>query len=77
MPSATEVTVPHGETATATVTAVDTEGETVAVTVDPAYAGTVWDESPSVTVSATGDATVTVVCSGWSALISIRLRLFL
>ena len=58
--SATEVTVPHGETATATVTAVDTEGETVAFTVDPADAGTVSDDGNSVTVSATGDATVTV-----------------
>ncbi len=58
--SATEVTVPHGETATATVTAMDTQGEAVEFTVDPADAGTVSDDGNSVTLSATGDATVTV-----------------
>ena len=58
--SATEVTVPHGETAMATVTAMDTQGEAVEFTVDPADAGTVSDDGNSVTVSATGDATVTV-----------------
>ena len=58
--SATEVTVPHGETGTATVTAMDTQGEAVEFTVDPADAGTVSDDGNSVTVSATGDATVTV-----------------
>lgn len=58
--SATEVTVPHGETATATVTAMDTQGEAVTFTVDPADAGTVSDDGNSVTLSATGDATVTV-----------------
>ena len=57
--SANEVTVPHGETATATVTAIDTEGA-VEFTVDPADAGTVSDDGNSVTVSATGNATVTV-----------------
>ena len=58
--SATEVTVPHGETGMATVTAMDTQGEAVEFTVDPADAGTVSDDGNSVTVSATGDATVTV-----------------
>ena len=58
--SATEVTVPHGETGTATVTAMDTQGEMVEFTVDPADAGTVSDDGNSVTLSATGDATVTV-----------------
>ena len=57
---ATEVEVPYGETATATVTAMDTEGEAVEFTVDPADAGTVSDDGNSVTVSATGNATVTV-----------------
>ena len=57
---ATEVEVPYGETATATVTAIDTEGEAVEFTVDPADAGTVSDDGNSVTVSATGNATVTV-----------------
>ena len=58
--SATAVEVPSGETATATVTAIDTEGEAVEFTVDPADAGTVSDDGNSVTVSATGNATVTV-----------------
>ena len=57
---ATAVEVPFGETATATVTAMDTEGEAVEFTVDPADAGTVSDDGNSVTVSATGNATVTV-----------------
>ena len=57
---ATAVEVPFGETATATVTAIDTEGEAVEFTVDPADAGTVSDDGNSVTVSATGNATVTV-----------------
>ena len=57
---ATEVEVPYGETATATVTAMDTGGEAVEFTVDPADAGTVSDDGNSVTVSATGNATVTV-----------------
>lgn len=58
--SATAVEVPHGETAMATVTAMDTQGEAVTFTVDPADAGTVSDDGNSVTVSATGDGTVTV-----------------
>ena len=58
--SATAVEIPHGETATATVTAMDTQGEAVAFTVDPEGAGTVSDDGNSVTVSATGNATVTV-----------------
>ena len=58
--SATAVTVPHGETAMATVTAMDTQGEAVEFTVDPADAGTVSDDGNSVTLSATGNATVTV-----------------
>ncbi len=56
--SATAVTVGHGETATATVTAMDTQDEAVTFTVDPADAGTV--DGNTVTLSATGDATVTV-----------------
>lgn len=56
--SATEVTVGHGETATATVTAIDTKDEAVTFTVDPADAGTV--DGNTVTLSATGDATATV-----------------
>ena len=58
--SATAVEIPFGETATATVTAIDTEGEEVTFTVDPADAGTVSDDGNSVTLSATDDATVTV-----------------
>ena len=58
--SATEVEIPFGETATATVTAIDTEGEEVTFTVDPADAGTVSDDGNSVTLSAADDATVTV-----------------
>ena len=58
--SATAVEIPHGETATATVTAMDTEGEAVTFTVDPEGAGTVSDDGNSVTLSATDDATVTV-----------------
>ena len=58
--SATEVEVPYGGTGTATVTAVDTEGEEVTFTVDPADAGTVSEDGNSVTLSATGNATVTV-----------------
>ena len=42
------------------MTAMDTEGEAVEFTVDPADAGTVSDDGNSVTVSATGNATVTV-----------------
>ena len=57
---ATEVTVGHGETAMATVTAMDTEGEAVEFTVDPADAGTVSDDGNSVTLSSAADATVTV-----------------
>ena len=56
--SATAVEVPYGETATATVTAMDTQGEAVMFTVDPADAGAV--DGDTVTLSATGDATVTV-----------------
>ncbi len=56
--SATEVTVGHGETGMATVTAMDTQDEMVEFTIDPADAGTV--DGNTVTLSATGDATVTV-----------------
>ena len=58
--SATAVTVPYGETATAMVTAMDTQGKMVEFTVDPADAGTVSDDGNSVTLSATGNATVSV-----------------
>ncbi len=58
--SATEVTIPHGEMGTATVTAMDTDGEMVEFTVDPADAGTVSDDGNSVMLSVSGDATVTV-----------------
>ena len=73
---ATEVTVGHGETAMATVTAMDTEGEEVTFTVDPADAGTVSDDGNSVTLSATGNATVTVSAMA-GGVATNRLRLFL
>ena len=58
--SATAVEIPYGETAMATVTAMDTQGEMVEFTIDPADAGMVSDDGNSVTLSATGNATVTV-----------------
>ncbi len=57
--SATEVTVPHGETATATVTAMDTEGEEVTFTVEAEGVESSTDAGV-VTLSATGNGTATV-----------------
>ncbi len=55
--SATEVTVGHGETGTATVTAMDTQGKDVVFTVTGAESS---QDGNTATLSATGNATATV-----------------
>ncbi len=57
--SATEVTVGHGETATATVTAMDTQDEEVTLSVEAEGVESVV-EGGTVTLSATGNGTATV-----------------
>ncbi len=58
--SATEVTVPHGETVMATVTAMDTEDEAVTFSVTVDGNVTAEESDTAVTLSATGDGTATV-----------------
>ena len=60
MASATEVTVPHGETATATVTAMDIGDEAVTFTVEADGVEYSMEDGATVTLSATGNGTATV-----------------